>query len=318
MTPMTVQAAEVDRVTIWVVTDNYYDGVRPDGEYVRRYRIAGPGKSIHAEHGLSYYMETLVNGKTTGCMFDFGQDASGVSNNMKLLGIDLGNLKAFGLSHGHFDHWGGAIDILRQARPVVAAGTPFYVGEECFYRRYLLRPGDTEPMDLGQLKKEDIEALGFKVVEVTGPVEIIPGAYLTGNIERVTTYEKVPPVLFIERGEKPVPDDFRGEQALFFNVKGKGLVVLSGCAHAGIVNTLMQARKVSGVEKLHAVMGGFHLINAKPEIIEKTVDDIKAMKPDFVAPTHCTGFEAIEAFQKEMPEQFNLNTAGSRYTFGQN
>ncbi|MDR3555627.1 MAG: MBL fold metallo-hydrolase [Syntrophobacteraceae bacterium] len=318
MAPATMRTNEVDKVTIWVVTDNYYDALRPDGKVAHRYRAVGAGKSIHAEHGLSYYIETMVGGKTSGCMFDFGQDAGGVSNNMKLLEIDHGNIKAFGLSHGHFDHFLAAIDILKLARPSIAPGTPFYVGEECFSRRYLLRPGDAVPMDLGRLQKADIETLGLKVVEVSGPVEIIPGAYLTGNIERVTPYEKVPPVLLIEREQKLEPDDFRGEQALFFNVKGKGLVVLSGCAHAGIVNTVMQARKVSGMEKVHAVMGGFHLINAKPEIIAHTVDAIKAMKPACVVPTHCTGFEAIQAFLAAMPEAFNLNTAGSRYAFGVN
>ena len=150
---------------------------------------------------------------------------------------------------------------------------------------------------------------------MSGPVEMIPGAYLTGNIERAVPYEKVPPVLLIERGEKTEPDDFRGEQAIFFNIRGKGLVVLSGCAHAGIVNTVRQARKVSGIEKIDAVIGGFHLINANPEIIKKTLDDIKAMKPDCVVPTHCTGFEAIAAFKREMPDEFSLNTAGTRYTF---
>jgi 7,8-dihydropterin-6-yl-methyl-4-(beta-D-ribofuranosyl)aminobenzene 5'-phosphate synthase len=108
----------------------------------------------------------------------------------------------------------------------------------------------------------------------------------------------------------------RGEQALFFNVKGKGLVVVSGCAHAGIVNTVRQAQKVAGMDKLHAVMGGFHLINAKPEVIQNTVTDIKAMKPDHIVPAHCTGFETLVAFSKEMPDAFTLNTAGTKYTFG--
>jgi len=145
--------------------------------------------------------------------------------------------------------------------------------------------------------------------------QIIPGTYFTGNIERVTAYEKVPPSLLIKRGEKPEPDDFRGEQAFFFTVKGKGLVVLSGCAHAGIVNTVKQAQKVAGLEKIHAVLGGFHLINAKPKIIQKTVSDIKALKPDYVVPTHCTDFEAIVAFKQEMPGEFIINATGTQYTF---
>ena len=92
-------------------------------------------------------------------------------------------------------------------------------------------------------------------------------------------------------------------------------MVLSGCAHCGIVNTIKQAQKNAGIEKIHAIMGGFHLINVKSELIGSTVADIKAMKPDYIVPTHCTGFEAIVAFSKEMPNEFILNTAGTQYTF---
>lgn len=314
MTQGIKQFTEVDKVTIWVLTDNYFDTLRQDCKISRRYRVA-PGKSIHAEHGLAYFLETVVDGKVNAAMFDYGLDPRGVMNNIALLGLDLGKARAFGLSHGHFDHFMAAVEILKQNQDRIAKGTPFYVGDEAFQRRYSLRPGDGEARDIGQLRKEDIEALGLTVVEVKTPTQILPGAYYTGNIERLTAYEKVPPSLLIKRGEKPEPDDFRGEQALFFNLKGKGLVILSGCAHAGIVNTVRQAQKVSGITKIHAILGGFHLINAKPEIIEKTVADIKAVKPDFIVPTHCTGFEAIVTFGREMADEFILNTAGTQYTF---
>jgi len=306
--------AEVDKVTVWVLTDNYYDALRPDSKIAKRFR-AVPGKSIHAEHGLAYYLETVVNGKTSGCMFDYGLDPVGVMNNIALLGIDLGKADAFSLSHGHFDHYMSATQILKQNRSRIAGGTPFYVGEEAFAHRYGRRLGTADLADLGQLKQEDIESFGLKVVEVKSPRQIIPGAYFTGNIERLTAYEKVPPVLLIQRAEKPEPDDFRGEQAIVLNVKGKGLVVLSGCAHVGIVNTVRHAQKMTGINRIHAVMGGFHLANAKPEIVLNTVADMKAMKPDYIIPTHCTGFEAILAFGKEMPAEFMLNTAGTQYTF---
>jgi 7,8-dihydropterin-6-yl-methyl-4-(beta-D-ribofuranosyl)aminobenzene 5'-phosphate synthase len=93
----------------------------------------------------------------------------------------------------------------------------------------------------------------------------------------------------------------------------KGLVVLSACAHRGIVNTVKQAQKMTGIEKVYLVMGGFHLTGAKPEMIQKTVAGIKAINPQYIVPTHCTGFEAIDAFKKEMPDQFILNTAGTKY-----
>ena len=306
---------EVDKVTIWVLADNYYDALRPDSNITKRFRSV-PGKSYHAEHGLAYFVETVVDGKASTCMFDYASDAAGVTNNINLLGIDIGKTNAFGLSHGHWDHYLTAVSILRQNQSKLTADTPFYVGEEAFNRRYSVRPNSPEPADLGQLMKEEIEACGLKVVEVKQPTQIIPGAYLTGNIDRGTAYEKVPPTLLIKRGDKPEPDDFRGEQALFFNVKGKGLVVISGCAHAGIVNTVRQAQKIAGTDKVHAVMGGFHLVNAKPDKIQSTVADIKAMKPDYIIPAHCTGFETIMAFSKEMPNEFMLNTAGTKYTFG--
>jgi len=156
---------EADKVTVWVLTDNYYDALRPDSTITKRYRVV-PGKSIHAEHGLAYYVESVVNGKTTTCMFDYGLDPVGVMNNIALLGLDLGKANAFSLSHGHFDHWMGAVSILKQNQSRIAGGTPFYVGEEGFARRYFLRPGTTEAMDIGQLRKEDIEAFGVKVREV--------------------------------------------------------------------------------------------------------------------------------------------------------
>jgi len=310
----TARVTEVDKLTVWVLTDNYYDVNRAEAKITKRYRAA-PGKSIHAEHGLSFYVETVIDGKTSACMFDYGLDPLGVMNNIALLGLDIGKANAFSLSHGHWDHYTSAVSVLKQNQSRIAGRTPFYVGEEAFARRYSLRPGTTEFADLGQLRKGDIEALGLEVVEVKNPLQIIPGAYFSGNIKRVTAYEKPPPTLLVKRGEKPEPDDFRGEQALFFNVKGKGLVVLSGCAHAGIVNTVKHAQKIAGIDKIHAVMGGFHLINAKPEVIQNTVADIKAMKPDYIIPTHCTGFEAVVAFSREMPNEFILNTAGSQYTF---
>lgn len=308
------KVTEVDKLTIWVLADNYFDSNVKDASISKHFRAVA-GKSMHAEHGLSYYIETVTGGRTSTCMFDFGLDPVGVLNNIALLGLDVAKTNAFSLSHGHYDHYTSAVSIIKQNQARIAAGTPFYVGEEAFARRYSLRPGATEPTDLGQLNKADIEALGLKVVETKTAVEIVPGAYFTGNIERVTSYEKVPASLQIMRGGTIEHDTFPGEQAVFFNVKGKGLVVISGCAHCGIVNTVKQAQKSAGTDRVHAIMGGFHLVNAKPELIQTIVAEIKAMKPDYIVPTHCTGFEAIVAFSKEMPGEFVLNTAGTKYTF---
>jgi 7,8-dihydropterin-6-yl-methyl-4-(beta-D-ribofuranosyl)aminobenzene 5'-phosphate synthase len=313
-TGRTMPVTEVDSLRIWVLTDNYFDSNRPDGKGIKRFR-ATAGRSIHAEHGVSFYAETVVGARTSAFMFDFGLDPVGVANNVALLGLDLGKAGAFCLSHGHYDHFTSALSLLGQNRARIAEGTPFLTGEEAFLRRYALRPGAAEPTDLGQLEREKLEALKLTLVEVRSPRQIVPGAYFTGPVQRVTPYEKVPQTFLVKRGEKIEPDLFPGEQGVFFAVKGKGLVVLSGCAHCGIVNTVKQAQRSSGIEKVHAVMGGFHLINAKPDLMLATIADVKGMKPDLIVPAHCTGFEAVVAFAKEMPDQFVMNTAGTQYTF---
>ena len=324
VTNSTIEIPEVENLAVTVITDNYYDCLRwnlspPDFRFVRRCMI-GPGSSIHAEHGLSYYIETFVGGKSNACMFDYGLDFQGVSKNMELLKLDLNKLEALGLSHGHFDHWGSLVSILKYNGTKIRKGIPLYVGEEAFAHRFGNMPaGLYEPSgmkDLGQLKREDIENLGLvKIIEIREPTPIVPGAHLTGNIERITEYERASPLGLIKRGDQMEQDLFIGEQALVFNVKGKGLVVLASCAHAGIVNTVRHAQKMSGINKVHAVIGGFHLVGAPVPKIEKTIADIKAINPDYIVPMHCTGWEAITAFEREMPGQFIINTAGTRYNF---
>ena len=314
-----VKIPEVEKLVITVITDNYYDCLRPNYKVAKRYFII-PGTSIHSEHGLAYHIETVVNGKPNAFMFDYGLDFQGVGKNMELLDIDVKRVEALGLSHGHFDHWGNLIAILKYNRAKIRKGIPLYVGEEAFSRRFANLPAgafDVSGMiDLGQLRRDEIESLGVaKIVEIKDPTLIVPGAYLTGNIERVTEYEKGSPMLLIKRGEEMERDFFTGEQSLVFSVKGKGLVVVSSCAHAGIVNTVKHAQKMAGIEKVYAVIGGFHLSGAKPEVIQRTIADIKAIAPEYIVPMHCTGFEAITAFQREMPDQFIINTAGTRYIF---
>lgn len=315
----------VEKLKVTVVTDNYYDALRwnlhpPDFKMVKRFSTL-PGRSIHAEHGLSYYIEASLEGRSYGVMFDYGLEFRGVARNISLLGIDFAKIDALGLSHGHFDHYGNLVQLLKHNRRKIKKGVPLFVGVEAFERRYVNLPeGRYEPsglQDLGQLSKKEIESLNLvRIVEVKDPTEMVPGIYISGNIERVTEYEKGSPILLIKRGEKLEQDLFPGEQALFFNVKDRGLVVISSCAHAGIVNTVKHVQKISGIGKIHAIIGGFHLIGAPAEKVQRTVADIKSMEPDFIIPMHCTGWEAITTFEKEMPKQFILNTAGTTYLFG--
>jgi 7,8-dihydropterin-6-yl-methyl-4-(beta-D-ribofuranosyl)aminobenzene 5'-phosphate synthase len=310
-----IKIPESEKIAITVITDNYTDALRPHYKIARR-----PGGTtspldiiLHAEHGLAYHVETVVNAQSHSFLFDFAVDFQGVNRNLELLKIDLKRIEALALSHDHFDHQAALVELLKAKRADIPQGIPFYVGEQFFVGTYMRRP-DSNVVSLLALKREDIEGLGLlNIVEVRTPTPIIQGAYLTGRVERFTDYEQISPVFVAKRGEQFVQEDFIGEQAIVLNAKGKGLVVLSGCAHRGIVNTVKHAQKITGIDRIHAVIGGFHLTGAKLEVIQRTIADIKAIRPDYVVPTHCTGFEAISAFAREMPDQFILNTAGTRY-----
>ena len=305
-----VKIPEAERITITIIEDNYYDFFRPDSKIAKRYR-----GNIYSEAGLACHIETVVDGRPHSFLFDFGRTFHAVSRNIDTLKIDFDKLEALALSHGHRDHFGGLVELLKSRTDKIPKGIPLYVGEEAFAERGVGKRPDGVTV-IHHLKKEDIEGLGFlKIIEIKDPTPIVSGAYFTGRIEKVTDYEKGLPGDSVKRGGKFEQDDFIGEQSVVLNAKGKGLVVLSGCAHVGIVNTVKYAQKTTGVGKVHVIMGGFHLTGAKEELIQRTVADIKAMGPDYIIPMHCTGFEATVVFAKAMPDQFVLNTSGTRYTF---
>jgi len=307
---------ETEKIIITVITDNLADALRLDCKIAKRPTFAkNPADVIfHAEHGLAYHIETVVDGKTHCCLFDFASDAKGVLRNLDLLKINVHAVEALATSHDHFDHNAAMVEVLRAKKAEFRKDLPLYIGEQFFAGTYGKLPNRPDIFNINALKREEIEELGFvRIVEVNAPTEMIPGAWLPGKIEQSTDYEKILPMFLAKKDGEFVQETFIGEQAVILNAKGKGLVVLSGCGHRGIVNTVRHAQKVTGIDKVHVVIGGYHLINAKPELIQKTVADMKAINPDYIIPTHCTGFEAISAFAREMPDQFILNTAGTRY-----
>lgn len=310
-----VAIPESDRIVVTVITDNLADALGRDDRIAKRHvsKTSALDGLLHAEHGLAYHVETTVNGRPHAFLFDFGADFHGISKNIERLGLDLTKVEALALSHDHLDHQAALMDLLAAWKTRIPVGTPFYVGEGFFQGTYMKR-SDGSVESLLALDKDSLEALGLlRIVETTVPTPIVEGAFLTGRIERTTDFERIPPAFVVKKGDQFVQEEFPGEQAVVMNARGKGLVVLSGCAHRGIVNTVLHARKMTGIDRVHAVIGGFHLAGAKPEVVLRTISDIKAIGPDYVVPTHCTGFDAISMFAREMPGPFILNTAGTRY-----
>src|SRR5688572_7784727 len=305
-----VDIPEAERIAITIIEDNYYDSLRRDYKIAKRFY-----GNMYAEHGLAFHFETLVDGRSHALLFDFGRTSHAFIRNIDTLKIGFDKLEALALSHGHLDHFGGLVELLKSRREKMPKGIPLYVGEDAFGPSGTGKGPDNVRVT-HHLKKEDVEGLGLvNIVEIKDPTPIVPGAYLTGRIEKMTDYEKVDPGRWVRRGDHFEVDNFVGEQSVVLNAKGKGLIVLTGCGHVGIVNTVKHAQKITGIEKVHAIMGGFHLTGAEEERIQRTVADLKAMAPDYIVPMHCTGFEATGVFAKEMPNQFILNTVGAKYMF---
>ncbi len=268
---------------------------------------------MHAEHGLAYHVETVVDGKPHAFLFDFGTQAQGIQRNIDFLKLDFGPVEAMAISHDHWDHEAAFVEFLSNQRTGLRKDLPLYLGQGFFAGTYGRRPsGDVMPLSV--VRREEIEKVGLvRMVEVKGPTSIVPGALLSGFVPQVTEYERISPNFVAKMGDQFVQEEFAGEQSVIMNLRGKGLVILTACSHRGVVNIVKHAQRLTGIDQVYMVAGGFHLTGAKPEVIARTVADIKAIRPTYIVPTHCTGFEAIGSFAREMPDQFILNTAGTRY-----
>jgi 7,8-dihydropterin-6-yl-methyl-4-(beta-D-ribofuranosyl)aminobenzene 5'-phosphate synthase len=308
---------EVDQVEILSLSDNYNDLVSMDSnEIVSR---AIPIKdmevkgSILAEHGFSAAVKTTSGEETHELFFDFGLSDVAVPYNAAKLGVDLSGIEAAVLSHGHMDHFGA---LTKMIEAVPDKPVPFYVHPSAFKDNRYFRVGDIR-IKFPPADRAAWEQAGADVIESAQPRLLAGDTVLfLGEVERLTDFEKGMPNAYFEKDGDEFWDPIEDDSGIAMNLRGKGLVVLSGCSHSGIVNTVAHARKVTGIDKVHVVMGGFHLTGPAFEpIIDKTVEGLRAFDPDYVVPTHCTGRKAVMAFEDAMPDKFILNMAGTRLTF---
>jgi 7,8-dihydropterin-6-yl-methyl-4-(beta-D-ribofuranosyl)aminobenzene 5'-phosphate synthase len=309
---------EVDGIEVTTLMDNYVDVLLRNSAGVTRppLAIGGtiPADTTLAEHGLSLLVTVTAGEKTHQILFDCGYSKVGVPHNVKMLGIDLGNIETIVLSHGHMDHTGALypiVESLGRSIPVVlhpdAFLSPRYFGLED--GRKLLFPQTLSRQDMGRA--------GMEVIERRGPSLIAESTIaVTGEVERATDFEKGLPNALVDRNGTLEHDDILDDQALVIKLRGKGLVVISGCSHAGIVNTMLYAQKITGIDTIHGVLGGFHLQGPAFEpIIDRTIGEFKTIKPEISVPMHCTGWKAIKRFSEEFPSSFVLNSVGTRISF---
>jgi 7,8-dihydropterin-6-yl-methyl-4-(beta-D-ribofuranosyl)aminobenzene 5'-phosphate synthase len=265
-----------------------------------------------AEHGLSCLIKVHVGSEEHIVLMDAGLSAKCFLHNVEVFGVDLEKIECVFLSHGHRDHFGGLKGCLHKTRE----GVPLYIHPSAFLERRLNIPsiGVKEMPKLGEIGLDETGATLHMVSKASTFCSDLVLAL--GKVERFTDFEKGFPWAEAKIDGEWVVDPFHDDQGLAVHVRGKGLVVVGGCSHAGIINTVRHGRRASGIDSVHAVLGGFHLSGPIFEpVIGPTINEMKELAPDFIAPMHCTGWKAINQFAQAMPDQFLLNSVGTTYVF---
>lgn len=326
-TPSPFTAPVVDALTVRVLVDSRYERFLPrmahphvQIEHVGRI-VGRPEMTFACEWGLSLHLTSEMNGAKAQYVLDFGYTPEIINRNFELLGIEPGKLNGLILSHGHLDHFGGLQGFVKQHREAMRDDLALYVGGETIFRtKWVKEGGETQPWCT--LDRAALEAQ--KVLPVCCPQpQALDGPFTSGYIER-NSFETVTGGSLVmddhftgaEREGKLVKDTHPDEHATCYIVKGKGLVVISSCGHTGIVNTVRSAMKAANVDKVHAVMGGFHLGPAPADYLQHTLQELEAINPDVIVPMHCTGERFIDLLRQKMPDHVVYSNVGSRYTFG--
>jgi 7,8-dihydropterin-6-yl-methyl-4-(beta-D-ribofuranosyl)aminobenzene 5'-phosphate synthase len=302
----------VDRAEVTILVDNYIDLFVPPSTPVERRAPFDPGRTLLAEHGLACLVRVFSGNKEHAILLDAGLSRDSLFHNARQLDLDLSPIEAIVLSHGHFDHFGGLAELFSRATRRV----PLVIHPDAFLLRRMNNPAK-RPFELPQLDTVALKKAGADIQQRKGPSILAGGRLLvTGEVERTTSFEKGFPGMEAFVNNQWTADSIRDDQALVIDVGGKGLIVISGCAHAGIINTVEYAKKITGIDTVHAVMGGFHLTGPLfGPAIQPTIDAMKRINPDYLIPMHCTGWTAINRFFEAMPGRCILNTVGTTYVF---
>jgi 7,8-dihydropterin-6-yl-methyl-4-(beta-D-ribofuranosyl)aminobenzene 5'-phosphate synthase len=344
---MTIQ--EIDQVSVTILMDNSTDLLLTNSNHANRPPLTKNEKLILplpvAEHGFSALVNIVIdseNEKEKNSMnkntkyknnkkylFDTGPSENGVIHNADIFGIAFDQIDGIILSHGHFDHFIGLANILRRILSSKQDNTTridLFVHPEAFLKRWeVYKNGDRTKMPV--LNEEHLQELGALLHKNIGvmflPSKDSPSLMLTGEIPRKTSFEKGFPFQYIENQSgneiKLVPDPLvRDDQAIVVNVRNNGLVILTGCGHAGIINTIDYAKKITGIDKVYAVLGGFHLPadgGIYEEAIEPTVKELQRINPDYIVPCHCTGWKATNRIIETMSKKFLQSSVGTVFSF---
>jgi 7,8-dihydropterin-6-yl-methyl-4-(beta-D-ribofuranosyl)aminobenzene 5'-phosphate synthase len=331
---------EVDKLAVRMVTDNIViqfvptekrDGLtieRPSGNTVPD---KPPRTILNGEWGLAMHAQSQRGAEERNVLIDFGYTPEVLLNNMAILKVDPSRFDALVLSHGHYDHFGGMVGFLNATKGALKSRMPLYVGgEDCFCLRR--NPGG----NFGALDRKAILDADLTLMMASEPAIVADHAFTTGRIGQ-TSFEQplratdkivgifdgfgcFPEKMPAEKNTGGyIPDDFEHEIATTYMVKGKGLVVLTSCSHRGVINTVRQAKAASGIDKVHAVIGGFHVVPPLgDDYINKTIEEFKEINPDYLITAHCTGDRFYDLARAALGDKVIHSAVGTRFVFGAN
>jgi 7,8-dihydropterin-6-yl-methyl-4-(beta-D-ribofuranosyl)aminobenzene 5'-phosphate synthase len=322
-----IVVGSVDQASITVVVDNKADLIVESNERVKYFT----DQPLLAEHGFSALIQ--LGGTEKRILWDAGVSRVALIENLRRMKLDLASIYTIAMSHGHLDHYAALTDLLMEMTLLPQEkewGTslewseveawkstfriPIVAHPAAFRERWRQKKDGTLVGPFLRPPEQAWQALGAEIVLSKSSYQLGAGCWTTGYIPR-NSFEKTgrPQELRYRDGSQLLPDDIDDDQAIVINVAGKGLIVLSGCAHSGIVNTIAYARQRFGVDTVYAVIGGFHLADANDEEIDQTIDYILALEPDLVVPCHCTGLKAISRFAQAMGDRFVEGVVGTTY-----